>query len=354
MIPHSRPALDARDIEAVSKVLRSGSIAQGAMVKRFEETLSRYVGMNGGVAVNSGTAALFLSIRALNITVGDEVILPTYVCTAPLHAILRAGATARLCDIERSGYNISADEVRRKITRRTKAVIVPHLFGISADIDRLLGLGIPVIEDCAHSIGATFRGRMTGSFGALSVFSFYATKVIACGEGGMVCSRSKRLLEKIRDMREYDKKDTYAPRFNYKMSDIHAALGLSQLSKLASFIAARRRLARAFNRWFSQCDIEVPHLDEGSILYRYVVKIHQNPGRAIRDLEKRGIECRRPVYRPLHRYLGLKGFPNAEKAWNTALSIPLYPSLTRTEAKKVRKAIVGYFGEPSHAGIGHI
>lgn len=347
VIAHSKPTLDASDIRAISEVIRSGYIAQGKIALRFEEALAEFIGVRGAVATSSGTAALHLGLLALGIKRGDEVILPSYVCLALLNAINYTGATPRICDINPTDFNISINEAKKKINKRTKAIVVPHMFGMPADIEELLKLGVPIIEDCAHSIGATFKGKKVGSFGVISIFSFYATKMLTCGEGGMVCSDSAKLLKKIRNMREYDKKDKFATYFNYKMSDIQAALGLNQLLRLPSFIAKRKQMAFRYNSWFSKCKIELPIINKNkdNTFYRYVIKISQNLDKVVKDLEKRGIGCRRPLYKPIHRYLKLKSFPNTDKAWRFSLSIPLYPSLTEAQIRIIKDVISDYFGD---------
>ena len=345
VIAHSKPTIGPDDIKAVSEVVASGQITQGKLVEKFEKSLADYVGTRGGVALNSGTAALHLALLSLGIKEKDEVILPTYVCIAPFLAVRYTGATVKLCDINSTDFNISLKDVKRLITKKTKAIIVPHMFGMPADIESLLKTGLPVIEDCAHSIGATYRGKRVGGFGTVSIFSFYATKMLACGEGGMVCSNSLSILKKIRNLREYDEKNQMANYFNYKMSDLQAALGLSQLSRLAFFIKRRRELAHEFNESFSECgNIELPVQDKerNSVFYRYIIK-NAKANMAIRELKEIGVICRRPVYKPLHRYFKKRGFPVSENVYKTALSIPLYPSLKKEEVQLIKKSIRKYF-----------
>lgn len=346
IILHSKPSMDTGDIKAVSEVIRSGYIAQGQVVRRFEKTLASFIGISDGVATSSGTTALHLGLLALGVKQGDGVILPSYVCVTLLNTVNYIGAIPQLCDINPTDFNISISEVKKKINKKTKAIIVPHMFGMPADIRGLLKLGVPIIEDCAHSIGAVSKGKKMGSFGAISIFSFYATKMLTCGEGGMVCSDSQKLLGKTRDMRGYDKKDKIATRFNYKMSDIQAALGLNQLSKLSSFIAKRKRLAFRYNSCFSKYNIEIPIVstNKENIFYRYIIGVNKNINKVIEDLRKKGIVCERPVYRPIHRYLKLKDFPNTDRAWRSVLSIPLYPSLTESEIRVIKGRFRDYFG----------
>ncbi|MGC9310396.1 MAG: DegT/DnrJ/EryC1/StrS family aminotransferase, partial [Candidatus Aenigmatarchaeota archaeon] len=193
-VPHSRPTINEEDILCVASNLRSGKIATGGEVGVFEKEMSDYIGALGGVAVNSGTSALFLALKALEVKNGDEVILPSYVCASVLSAVNSTGAKPVLADIENEGYNICPKSAAEKITARTKSIIVPHMFGAPAGLEELLELKVPVIEDCAQSAGASYNGKKLGSFGAMSIFSFYATKVLTTGHGGMVLTCSKDFL----------------------------------------------------------------------------------------------------------------------------------------------------------------
>jgi dTDP-4-amino-4,6-dideoxygalactose transaminase len=289
--------------------------------------------VGSSVAVSSGTAAIHLSLLALAIGKGDEVIIPSYVCTALLNAVRYVCATPVLADINPATFNMDVADARKKITPRTKAVILPHMFGLPADIDEFLSLKIPIIEDCAMSLGGGYKDALTGSFGTLSVFSFYATKMIATGEGGMVLSRRSDLIDRIRDLRDYDEKPDDIIRYNYKMTDLQAALGVSQLKKLPAFIHRRRQIAGLYNICAKALGVASPSdLEERDyIYYRYVILVDQ-PDEFIAGMKKCGIDCRKPVFRPLHRYLGLTGFPSTDKVWERAVSIPLYPSLTDDEA----------------------
>jgi len=342
MIPHSRPTIDAVDIEAVSAVLRSGQIVQGEKVAQFEEAVSQYVGVKGGVATSSGTAALHLSLLALEVKPGDEVIIPSYVCTAILNAVNYTGAAPCPVDID-SDFNISVKEILKSITSKTKAIIVPHMFGKTANLKDLLAIKIPLIEDCAQAIGASFSGRKVGSFGVLSICSFYATKVLATGEGGMVLSGSHELLNKVRDLRDYDNKIEYKQRYNYKMTDLQAALGINQLRRLDSFIYSRQAIAKKYHKALEKYPVSLPVVSEAAehIYFRYVIKIEKDLSKIKEGLKKQGIKCASPVFKPLHQYLGFSAqeYPLAEKAFKSALSIPIYPTLTDEQAGLVIESL---------------
>ncbi len=340
MIPHSRPTLDQSDFDGVLQVIKSGHIVQGEQTARFEENASSLNGVKGGVAVSSGTAALHLSLISLGVSKGDEVVLPGFVCTAPLNAIHYVGASPVIAEIDRLTFNIDVNDLKRRITKKTKAIIVPHIFGLPADIEDVKSLDIPVIEDCAHSLGSKYKDNYTGSFGTLSIFSFYATKVIATGEGGMVLSNNASLLESIKDLRDYDNRESSAVRYNYKMTDIQAALGIAQLKKLSLFIQKRKEIADKYGRVFADLSIAAPFVpkDREHIYYRYVVFL-ENAELFMDAMMKRGVVCTRPVFKPLHRYLGLSGYATTDLVWERAVSIPIYPSLNDDEVGIITNAV---------------
>lgn len=340
IISHSKPTLDQYDYRSVMDVLKSGHLVQGEQVARFEKALSSFIGVKSGVAVSSGTAALHLSLIALGAGKGDEVIIPSYVCSALLNAVLYVGAVPVLADIDRVTFNISVDDLKKKITKRTKTIIVPHMFGLPANIDEIISLGISVIEDCAQSIGSRYKSGYTGGFGVLSIFSFYATKMLSTGEGGMVLSNDDDLIKTVRDMRDYDEKENYSVRYNYKMTDFQAALGISQLKKLPLFIERRRQIAGLYNEALEEMTFPIPAVPEGRehIYYRYVV-LDRNHLEFMEAMQKKGIDCKMPVFKPLHKCLGLSGFPVTDEIFQQAVSIPIYPSLSDDEVRKIIDAM---------------
>jgi len=341
LVPHSRPWITQADVRAVARVLRSGALAQGAEVASFEAEVGEWLGLPAGVAVNSGTSALHLALLGLGIGKGDEVILPSYVCVAPLHAVEYVGATPRLADVDPGTYNLDPADVRRRLTRRTRAIIVPHQFGLPSDLDGLLAFGVPVIEDCAQAIGARYRDRPVGTFGAVSIVSFYATKLLTTGEGGMLLSRDRRLLTRMRDRRDYDERPQHAVRYNYKLTDFQAALGRSQLRRLPAMLLRRTRIARRYRRRWASLPITLPPPDHGGshVYHRFVIGVPTAAGTVARRLAGLGVTARPPVYQPIHVTLGLEGFPGATHAYRHALSVPLYPALTSREEAIVIRAV---------------
>ncbi|MBI4378972.1 MAG: DegT/DnrJ/EryC1/StrS family aminotransferase [Nitrospinae bacterium] len=349
MIPHSKPTLNKEDALAVEDVINSGYISQGIIIDRFENEMAGYIGVKGGVAVSSGTAALHLSLIALGIKEGDDIAMPSFVCPALLNAAKYIHANPLLIDINPLSYNIDVADLKKKLTHKTKAIIVPHAFGLPSDIEDIMNIGISVIEDCAQSVGATYKGRQAGSFGNCAIFSFYSTKVMTTGEGGMVLSNSDTLLNRVRDLREYDHKAEYVMRYNYKMTDMQGALGLSQLKRLNSFILKRRNIANVYNERFSELGVAIPSVppERGHIYFRYVIRNRrqktedrrQKLEEDLKFFEANGIKCMRPVYKPIHKYLNIKGFQETDKAWNELISIPIYPSLSDSDVKDICEAV---------------
>lgn len=336
-IPHSRPSVGEADLPGLADVLRSGVIAQGPQVAAFEQAIAELVGVTGGVATSSGTAALHLALLALHMREGDEVLLPTYACSALLHAIRAVKAVPRLVDCDPHTFNMDPEAARKACSARVKALIVIHSFGLPAEMDSLQALGLPLIEDGAQALGATYGGRPVGSLGDVAVFSFYATKLMTTGEGGMVLSNDEAALARARDLRAYDEKEDDTPRFNYKLTDLQAALGLAQLQRLPGFLARRAAIASGYRQRLQDLPLSLPFAppDRERIYYRYVVSGPRPAEQYLDRLQASGVEARRPVFRPLHRYLGVDGFPGAEEAWAKAVSLPLYPALSDEEVERV-------------------
>ena len=321
-------------------MVRGGHLVQGPEVMAFERGLALRLGAAAAAAVSSGSAALELALRALDVGPGHEVIIPTYACDALYHAVTRCGATPVLADADPETLGLSAADAIRRRTTRTRAAIVVHPFGLAVDLDDFQRLGVALVEDCAQTLGATLGGRPVGARGGLAVCSFYATKLLTTGEGGAVTGPA-HLVARVRDARDYDERADLTPRFNYKMTDMQAALGQSQLARLDAFIARRRALAaryRAALARATRCRLPAD-AGEGHVYHRFVVAIDPPLAPVLADLERRGVTARRPVFRPIHRALGLSGYPNAERLWAERLSLPCYPLLTNGEADTVARAL---------------
>ena len=344
MIPHSKPFIHPDDILAVTAVLESGMLTGGDSVPAFEETMASYVGCSAAATVSSGTAGLYAIFSALGICGDDEVVIPSYVCSSLLYAVRMAGAQPVLADSGNDPFHMDRGTVQKALTPKTKAIVFPHMFGSANDLSDIIALGTPVIEDCAMSLGSEFGGVKSGALGSVaSMFSFYATKVIASGEGGMVVSDDSALVGRVRDMVKYADKPDDRMRFNFAMTDIAAALGLSQLARLESMLERRRLLASRYADALQGTRAELPRERPGErhIFYRYVVRTDEVDNLR-KLLHEHGVCAERPVFLPLSRYPGCEcNCPRAEEAWRTALSIPLYPALTDTEAETVIQAAAG-------------
>jgi dTDP-4-amino-4,6-dideoxygalactose transaminase len=330
--------LGTAEQRAVRRVLASGLLAEGQEVGSFEREMARKLGRRHAAAVSSGTAALHLALAAIGVGAGDRVALPSYVCPALLHAVALVGAEPILVDVDPATFNLDPDDLRKRLRSRTKAVIVPHMFGLPASFREIEACGVPIIEDCALALGTKYRKRPVGSLGVLSVVSFYATKMMATGEGGMVLGNRSALLQEVLDRRSYDGRSRHRLRFNYKMTDLQAALGRVQLRRLTDFVRRRRQLASFYSSSLAGGPWDLPSIERNHSFYRFVTRPRRGAKRLLAELTRRGIEARRPVFRPLHRYLGLGDFPGAEEAYRRAVSIPLYPALSSAEAERVVRA----------------
>ena len=325
--------LGAAEEAAAGDVIRSGLLAQGPQCAALEDELADYLSTRHVVVVSSGSAALHLSLVALGICKDDSVGLPSYVCAALLNAVRHVRASPYLIDLPESGYNICPTTEPQDLS----AVIVPHMFGKAAAVDTYTA---PVIEDCAMAIGASAAGRKLGTAGKLGVFSFYATKVLCAGEGGAVCTDDANLADIVRDLRDYDGRIDDKPRYNYKMTDIQAAVARCQLKSLDRFITMRRHTADRYGRALRETRACLPEFGEEDIPFRYVVRHPENDADTlIASFDREDVAARKPVFRPLHEYLETDlTYENTSRAHTQAVSIPLYPSLTETEIDLVIEA----------------
>jgi dTDP-4-amino-4,6-dideoxygalactose transaminase len=320
--------------------VRSGQLAQGPEVAALERDLAARLQVEAAAVVSSGTAALELALRALDVGAGHDVLIPTYVCDALHHAVTRCGARPVLVDADPETLSLSPKDAEARLTPRTRAVIVPHAFGLAVDLAPLAALGVPVIEDCAQALGAEIDGRPAGAAGALAVCSFYATKLIAAGEGGAVAGAAA-LVARVREARDYDERERLVPRMNAKLTDMQAALARSQLDRLDAFVARRRAIAARYRARLAGPDCRVP-ADAGRrhVYHRFVVGLERDPAAVQAALAARGVAARRPVFRPAHRALGCAGYPEADRLWSTTLSIPCYPALGDAEVDQVTDALL--------------
>ncbi len=330
MIQHSAPFIGPEEYEACARVLRSGRLAQGPEVEAFEAECAAFVGRRYAVAVNSGTNALHLALAALGVGPGDTVHIPTYSCAALLTAVALQGARPVLCDCT-PDFNMDASAVPAGAV-----AIAPHLFGKRA----VLPESATVIEDIAQSMGGG-----TGAGSCVAITSFYATKLMSTGEGGMLFTDDEGLAEFARDRRDYDNRDDFQLRYSYKMTDLQAALGRVQLKRLPGFIQTRRAIAARYTEAFMGLPLELPG-PENHVFFRYVVGVEART-ELESHLRGRGIEAKRPVYCPAHRLTGVDSggmrFPHADHAHACALSLPAHPVLIEDDVQNVIESCLDFF-----------
>lgn len=334
LIKHSDPFLPPGTAKALSQVLRSRRLAEGPYVRKLERAFARAVGQPEAVATSSGSAALHLALRALGVGAGDRVVVPAYACSALALAPLYLGAKPTCADVDEDGL-LESSEVKKVLRKRARAIILVHTYGKWADPRPLMELGVPVIEDVAHGFGGRVPSGRMGSSGMLTVTSFYATKFVGAGEGGAVAGPAS-LIAKIREWKTYDKKDAFDLRYNYKMSELHAAVAYCQIGCLPEVIRRRRRIADGYSQVLSGGTFALPRGGH-HLFYRYVVRTTQARA-AARRLAQGGIETVKPVHRPLHLDLG-GSCPQAERLWREDVSLPIYPHLPAAAVRRVARVL---------------
>lgn len=342
LIKHSQPAINNKEEKALLKVLRSGHLAEGKEVASFERGIAQVTGTPYAAVVSSGSAAFVLLLRAIGIGPGDEVILPSFACSTFLSSVQSVGAVPRLVDSSCDTFNMNCELLT--VTKKSRLIVAIHQFGLPAPILELKKFGLPVIEAGAHAIGGYIGKKSIGSVGDAAFFSFYATKLITTGEGGAVVSNNRGWVSKIMDLRQYDEKKDCCVRYNYKMTDLAASIGLAQLKKLSGFLKKREQLAKRYTSSLKNIPgIILPVDIPGRVWFRYVILCKSNRLREylLQHLNRVGIEAKVPLFSPLHRYLNLqdRAFPETTLAWKRILSLPIYPALTVGEAEKITKKI---------------
>lgn len=369
-IPMSAPDLDASDEEAVLQVLRSGRLSMGPWTEIFERDLARFVGVRHGVAVNSGTSALHLIVKALGIGPGDEVLVPSFTFAASVNAILYEGATPVFVDIEPDTGNIDPVDAERRITPSTKAIMPVDVFGHPCEWDDLLALDarndLKVIDDSCEALGARYKGRELGGFGNASAFAFYPNKQMTTGEGGIICTDDDELAAACRGMRNQGRSATGAwleherLGFNYRIDEMSAALGVSQLRRLPTFLQKRKLVADRYARSLARLpEIELPSVrrDVDMSWFVYVVKLPEGCDRdaVIRGMERRGIPAR-GYFSPMHgqaylrQYAPAGGLPVTDALAKRTIALPFHNQLTSEEIEIVVETLEASVKEFYKAG----
>lgn len=356
MIPIAKPLIGEEEINAVTEVLRSGAIAEGQKVKDFEIAFADYIGTSYAVAVNSGTAALHAALLAHGIGNGDEVITSPFTFAATSNSVLFTGAKPVFADIKEDTFNIDPERILEKITPKTRAIIPVHLYGQSADMKRIMEIAqendLIIIEDACQAHGATFEGKKVGSFGT-GTFSFYPTKNMTTGEGGIITTNDKAVAEKAKMIRSHGSRQRYYHEilgYNLRMTDIAAAIGLVQLKKVDGFNESRIKNAQYLNRSLNNIKgISLPHIDTRCkhVFHQFTVRIRNDISRdnLVSMLNMRGIGTGiyypLPTHKqPLYRDRGYNdSLPVSEKASSEVFSLPVHPAINRTDMDTISETL---------------
>lgn len=358
--------LDSSDRQAILDVLDSGRLALGPQVVAFEEAMAEYVGVKHAVAVNSGTAALHLIVRALGLAPGDEVLVPSFTFAASVNVLLYEGLKPVFIDITPDTYNLDPEELERRRTDRTKAVMVVDVFGHPAPWDELEAFadkyGLALIDDCCEALGSRYRGRLLGALGAAGAFAFYPNKQITTGEGGMIVTDRDDVAGLSRSMRNQGRGEMGAwleherLGYNYRLPELSAALGVSQLRRLDRFVAERQAVARRYDALIAgvpgvRPPVVRPEVDMSYFVY--VVTLPQNLSRdqVIAALQERGVPSR-GYFSPIHRQPYLKTYldevptlPVTEEAAQRTLALPFHTKMDEAQQTYVCESLRNVLAE---------
>lgn len=374
MIPYGKQTIDQDDIQAVVDVLKSDFLTTGPKIAEFEQTVADYVGAKYAVAISNGTSALHAACFAAGIGPGDEVITTPLTFAASANCVLYCGGTPVFADVDPKTYNIDPEDIRRKITDRTKAIIAVHLAGQPCDMDAIHSIaheyGLIVIEDGAHALGSVYKGKKVGSLSDMTTFSFHPVKPITTGEGGMIVTDNEEFYKKMALFRSHGitRDDSMMTRndgpwfyqqfnlgYNYRITDIQCALGCSQMKKLDRFLARRKEIVARYNEAFADCDnIITPYQlsDTESGWHLYIVQVKNCDRRQVFEaMREKGIGVNVhyiPVY--MHPYYQEHGYENvhcanAEEIYSHIISLPLYPGLTSEQQDYVIDTLKSLCGE---------
>lgn len=368
-IPLLRPYFEETELDEIRKVLDSGWVSQGPKVKEFEEKVARYLGVNYAIAVTNCTSALHLALLSLGIKKGDEVLVADYTYPATGHSVVYCGAKPVFVDADKDTYNLDPAKIEKKITKKTKAIIPVHTFGQPAEMDEIMRVArdhdLKVIEDAACAFGAKFKGKFAGAIGQIGCMSFHARKGITTGEGGMAVTNDNILARKMRKLSvfgitsawERETDGFFVPEFteigyNYKMSDITAAVGVAQLARIEKIITRKRALARHWDEKLEKMNLVSPPRTSKNALHIYqsyvaLVDKKINRNRLIEKLAGKGVQAQigtyashiQPVYKSKDKC------PNSLEIFNRALALPMYYMLKEEEIDTVARILKPALGE---------
>lgn len=361
MIRLNVPDVDSCELEQIRAVLESGYLTQGPKVAEFERVVARYVGCDSAFAMSSCTTALHLALVVLGVERGDEVVVADFTFPATANVVVQQGAVPVLADISLETFTIDPQDMQQRITDKTRAIIVVDTFGCPADMDAVRAIadprGIPVIEDAACAIGSSYKGRHCGSLSALGCFSFHPRKVITTGEGGMITTSDAALAARISLLRSHGGVRTGAwfsyeeAGFNYRMSDIQGAMGISQMEKLPGLIARKRTLAARLRDLLRPIPCVTPPREPswgGHIYQSFVILLEEGTdrNRLVSDMRARGVETTlgtyalhdQPFYRRRFGYTSGQ-LPRSHAAFERSVTLPLYPRMSDEDLRAIAAAL---------------
>ena len=366
-VPYYVPWITESDKKSVLNALDQRWLTNGPILKKFESKISNFIGTKFAMGVGSATQALHLSMRAIDIKPDDEIIVPTFTFVASANAAIYCGAKPNFVDIDKDTFNIDPNKIREKINKKTKAIVTVHYGGQSCDMDEILEIskqkGVKIIEDCAHALGATYKNKKCGNFGLTGCFSFYPTKIITTGEGGMVTTNSLSIKNKINLLRsqgmsispsEREHKATWRYDiidlgYNYRLDEIRSALGLNQFQRINEINKKRIKIAKKYDELISKIKgITIPKnkVKRNHIYHLYSIKIEKDypisRNKLFEKLYKKGIGTS-VQYTPLHLmtyfkknyFTKINEFPIANKIKDQILCLPIYPTMKSKEIESV-------------------
>lgn len=365
-VPYFEPWITSQDKKSVMSSLNSRWLTNGPFLQKFEKIVSNFLKTKFAIGTSSATTSLHLSLRALGIKPGDEVIVPTNTFAATENSVLYCGATPILADVDLDTFNISVTDIKKKITRKTKAIIPVHYGGQSCDMTEIINISkkfnLKIVEDCAHALGSTYKNKKCGSFGVCGCFSFYPTKIITTGEGGMVSTSNSNIARKINLLRSQGmsvsaksrestggwKYDVVDIGYNYRIDEMRCALGFSQMKRIDQINKLRIKVAKKYDKALSKIEgiiLPINKKDRNHIYHLYPLRItsdyHLTRDELFAKLHDSGVGCS-VQYIPLHQMSynekiiqKNQKFPNADLIKNQILCIPIYPKIHDKQIQKV-------------------